>query len=81
MNKTQLSSNAVIYAILALNSEISISKDYLDSPELNPEERENETATLEDLEMAFMEFLELYKTYLKADKNLPSIDELLNSEL
>lgn len=76
-----LSSNAVIYAILSLNSEISLQKDYLDSPELSIEEKENEEEILDDLEQAFMEFLDLYKSYTRKDKELPSIDELLNSEL
>jgi hypothetical protein len=76
-----LSSNAVIYAILSLNSEISLQKDYLDSPGISIEERENEEEILDDLEQAFMEFIDLYKSYARKDKELPSIDELLNSEL
>ena len=78
---TNLSSTAVIYAILSINSEIALQKEYLASPDIDPDERENEEDILEDLEQAFMEFLELYKEHLKADKQLPSIDELLNSEL
>ncbi len=76
-----LSSNAVIYAILSLNSEISLQKDYLDSPDLSVEEKENEEEILDDLEQAFMEFIDLYKSYTRKDKELPTIDELLNSEL
>jgi hypothetical protein len=76
-----LSSNAVIYAILSLNSEITLQKDYLDSPDLSVEDRENEEEILDDLEQAFMEFIDLYKSYTRKDKELPSIDELLNSEL
>lgn len=76
-----LSSNAVIYAILSLNSEISLQKDYLDSPDLSIEEKENEEEILDDLEQAFMEFVDLYKSYTRKDKELPGIDELLNSEL
>ena len=76
-----LSSTAVIYAILSINSEIALQKEYLASSDIDPEERENEEDILEDLEQAFMEFLELYKQYLKADAQLPSIEELLNSEL
>ncbi len=76
-----LSSTAVIYAILSINSEIALQKEYLASSDIDPEERENEEDILEDLEQAFMEFLELYKQYLKADSQLPSIEELLNSEL
>lgn len=76
-----LSSNAIIYAILSLNSEISLQKEYLDSPELSLEDKENEQGILDDLEQAFMEFVDLYKSYTRKDKQLPSIDELLNSEL
>lgn len=76
-----LSSNAVIYAILSLNSEVALQKEYLDSPEISVEDRENEEEILSDLEQAFMEFVELYKSYTRKNKELPSIDELLNSEL
>ena len=76
-----LSSNAVLYAILSLNSEIALQKEYLDSPELSVEDRENEEGILDDLEQAFMEFIDLYKSYTKKDNELPTIEELLNSEL
>ncbi|MCK5830652.1 MAG: hypothetical protein KAH20_10145 [Methylococcales bacterium] len=76
-----LSSNAVIYAILSLNSEVALQKEYLDSLGVSVEERENEEEILSDLEQAFMEFVDLYKSYTKKNKELPSIDELLNSEL
>ncbi|KAF3982973.1 MAG: hypothetical protein HFP81_09655 [Methylococcales symbiont of Hymedesmia sp. n. MRB-2018] len=78
---TPLSSNAVLYAILALNSEIALQKEYLESPELSPEDQENEEGILDDLEQAFMEFIDLYKSFLGKDKELPSIEELLNSAL
>ena len=51
-----LTNNAIIYAILAINSEIA-------------------------LQQAFMEFVDIYKIRCKADKELPDIDELLNSQL
>ena len=76
-----LSSNAVLYAILSLNSEIELQKEYLDSPDISAEDRENEEGILDDLEQAFMEFVDLYKSYTRNDKDLPSIEELLNSEL
>jgi len=76
-----LSSNAVIYAILSLNSEIALQKEYLDSSQLSVEDKENEQGILDDLEQAFMEFIDLYKSYVRKDKTLPSIDDLLNSEL
>ena len=76
-----LSSNAVLYAILSLNSEIELQKEYLDSPDISAEDRENEEGILDDLEQAFMEFIDLYKSYTRNDKDLPSIEELLNSEL
>ena len=80
MNET-ISSNAIIYAILALNSEIELQKEYIDSPELPVEDKENEEEILGDMEQAFMEFLSLYKARGKKDKTLPSIDELLTSKL
>ena len=76
-----LSSNAVLYAILSLNSEIELQKEYLDSPDISVEDKENEEGILDDLEQAFMEFVDLYKSYTRNDKDLPSIEELLNSEL
>lgn len=76
-----LTNNAIIYAMLALNSEIFLQKEYLDSGDVPGDERDNEESILEDLEQAFMEFVELYKSRLKADKSLPSLDELLNSPL
>ncbi len=76
-----LSSNAIIYAILSLNSEIGLQKEYLDSPEILVEDRSNEEEILSDLEQAFMEFVDLYKSYTRKDKQLPNIEELLNSEL
>lgn len=76
-----LSSNAVLYAILSLNSEIALQKEYLDSSGLSGEEKENEEGILDDLEQAFMEFIDLYKMHTHKDKSLPSIEELLNSEL
>ncbi len=76
-----LSSNAVLYAILSLDSEIALQKEYLGSPELSSEDKENEEGILDDLEQAFMEFVDLYKTHTRQDKDLPSLDDLLNSEL
>lgn len=76
-----LSSNAIIYAILSLNSEISLQKEYLNSSDIPVDERENEEEMLDDLEQAFMEFIEHYKPYRHADKTLPDINELLTSEL
>ncbi len=76
-----LSSNAIIYAILSLNSEITLQKDYLDSPDITLEDQENEEEILDDLEQAFMEFIDCYKSYTRKDKALPSIDQLLNNEL
>ncbi|MGR9114217.1 MAG: hypothetical protein ACU85E_00500 [Gammaproteobacteria bacterium] len=76
-----ISNNAVIYAILSLNSEIALQKDYLDSPDIPAEDTENEEGILADLEQAFMEFIDLYKKRLNKDKSLPSLEDLLHSEL
>ncbi len=76
-----LSSNAIIYAILSLNSEVALQKEYLDSPDVEPDERENEEEILDDLEQAFMEFVEFYKGCRRQDKALPAIDELLMNPL
>ena len=80
MNET-ISNNAMIYATLALNSEVDLQRDYLESDDVPEDERDNEEEILADLEQAFMEFVDLYKNRCKADKDLPSIDELLNSQL
>lgn len=79
--KPSPSNNAVIYAILAINSEVALQKDYLDSEDVPSEDAANEAEILEELEQAFMEFVEIYKARLKLDKTLPSLDELLNSQL
>lgn len=76
-----ISNNAIIYAILALNSEVALQQDYLASDDISNEDRGNEEDILEDLQQAFMEFVDVYKGRCKIDKNLPSLDELLNSEL
>lgn len=76
-----LSSNAVIYAILALNSEVTLQKEYLDSPDISSEERDNEEGILDDLEQAFMEFVDFYKSCRKQDSSLPELGELLTSAL
>jgi hypothetical protein len=79
--KNDLSNNAIIYATLALNSEIALQQEYLESDDVPEDERENEQEILEDLQQAFMEFVDLYKSRAKTDKDLPDIDELLNSQL
>jgi hypothetical protein len=76
-----ISNNAMIYAILALDSEVNLQQEYLESDELPEDEREDEEGILEDLQQAFMEFVDIYKKRSNADKSLPSIDELLNSEV
>ena len=75
-----ISNNALILALLSLNGEIIIQKDYLESGEIEEDEIENEQEVLDDLEQAFMEFVDLYKARSKADKNLPSLEELLAGE-
>lgn len=77
----KISNNALIYATLALNSEVDLQREYLDSDDVPDDERDNEEDILGDLEQAFMEFVDLYKNRCKADKLLPTIDELLNSQL
>jgi hypothetical protein len=77
----KISNNAMIYATLALNSEVDLQREYLDSDDVPEDELENEEEILADLEQAFMEFVDLYKNRCKDDKELPSIDELLNSQL
>jgi len=76
-----LTNNAIIYAILAINSEIALQQGYLESDDVPEDERENEEEILEDLQQAFMEFVDIYKIRCRADKELPDIDELLNSQL
>jgi hypothetical protein len=76
-----ISNNAMIYAILALDSEVNLQQEYLESDEVSEEERDEEIGVLDDLQQAFMEFVDIYKKRSKADKSLPSIDDLLNSEV
>jgi hypothetical protein len=80
MNET-ITNNAVIYATLALNSEIALQREYLESDEVPEDEVENEEELLADLEQAFMEFVDIYKARCKADDQLPPLEELLNNEL
>lgn len=75
-----ISNNALILALLSLNGEIAIQKDYLDSGEVPEDEMEDEQEVLEDLEQAFMEFVDVYKGRSRNDKELPSLDELLAGE-
>ncbi|MEY4717485.1 MAG: hypothetical protein RL563_103 [Pseudomonadota bacterium] len=75
-----ISNNALILALLSLNGEIAIQKDYLDSGEVPDDEIEDEQEVLEDLEQAFMEFVDVYKARSRNDKELPSLDELLAGE-
>ncbi|MDD1622756.1 MAG: hypothetical protein LUQ11_14865 [Methylococcaceae bacterium] len=75
-----ISNNALILALLSLNGEIAIQKDYLDSGEVPEDEVTDEEEVLDDLEQAFMEFVDVYKARAKSDKSLPSLDELLAGE-
>ena len=77
----ELSNNAVIYALLALNSEAALQREYVESPDVPADERDDEEDVLADLEQAFMEFVDFYKGRCKADKTLPSLDELLAEPL
>jgi hypothetical protein len=81
MTENQLTNNAIIYALLSLNSEIILQKEYLESDDVPEEDLDNEQDILDDLEQAFMEFVDVYKSRCKADKSLPDLDELLNSQL
>lgn len=76
-----LSSNAILYATLALNSEVALQREYLASDEVPEDERENEEDILDDLEQAFMEFVDLYKNRRQSEPDLPTLEELLNSQL
>lgn len=76
-----LSNNAVILALLALNGEIAIQKEYLESEEIPEEDVTEEEEVLDDLEQAFMEFVDLYKARAKADSSLPDLEELLAGEV
>jgi len=75
-----ISNNALILALLSLNGEIAIQKDYLESGEVPEDEFDDEQEVLDDLEQAFMEFVEAYKVRAKNDQSLPSLEELLAGE-
>jgi hypothetical protein len=72
-----ISNNALILALLSLNGEIAIQKDYLDSDDIPEDDVTDEEEVLEDLEQAFMEFVDVYKARAKSDTSLPDLDELL----
>jgi len=72
-----ISNNALILALLSLNGEIAIQKDYLESDEIPEDEISDEEEVLEDLEQALMEFVDVYKARAKADSGLPDLEELL----
>ncbi|MDD4916027.1 MAG: hypothetical protein PHW13_13450 [Methylococcales bacterium] len=75
-----ISNNALILALLSLNGEIAIQKDYLDSDDIPEEDVTDEEEVLDDLEQAFMEFVDVYKARSQADGTLPDLDELLAGE-
>ncbi|MBS3965254.1 MAG: hypothetical protein KGZ80_12335 [Methylomonas sp.] len=75
-----ISNNALILALLSLNGEIAIQKDYLESDDIPEDEIDEERDVLDDLEQAFMEFVDFYKTRAKADKSLPDLEDLLAGE-
>jgi hypothetical protein len=72
-----ISNNALILALLSLNGEIAIQKDYLESDEIPADDVTDEEEVLEDLEQAFMEFVDVYKARANSDNTLPDLDELL----
>lgn len=73
----EISSTTLMYAILAVDSEANIQRDYLDSDEIPEDDIENEEGILDDLEQALMELIDVYKGRYKAEPTLPSIEELL----
>lgn len=75
-----ISNNALILALLSLNSEIAVQKDYLESDEIPEDDITDEEDVLEDLEQAFMEFVEVYKSRAKSDNSLPDLEDLLAGE-
>jgi len=75
-----ISNNALILALLSLNGEIAIQKDYLESDDIPEDDIADEEEVLSDLEQAFMEFVEVYKTRANNDQTLPDLDELLSGE-
>jgi len=75
-----ISNNALILALLSLNGEIAIQKDYLDSDDIAEDDVADEEEVLEDLEQAFMEFVDVYKARASNDTTLPNLEELLAGE-
>jgi hypothetical protein len=75
------SDHALIYAILALNSEVSLQNTYLESTESQLHERDEDQQILADIEQALMEFINLYQQRCKQNPQLSKIDELLTREL
>lgn len=75
-----ISNNALILALLSLNGEIAIQKEYLESGDVPDDEFEEEQEVHDDLEQAFMEFVDVYKARARKDETLPSLEELLAGE-
>ena len=75
-----ISNNALILALLSLNGEIAIQKDYLDSDDIAEDDVADEEEVLEDLQQAFMEFVDVYKARASNDTTLPNLEELLAGE-
>ena len=79
--KNNLSNNAIIYALLALDGEISLQREYLESDAVPDEDLDGENELLEDLEQAFMEFVDVYKERRHEDNELPTLEDLLENSL
>jgi len=76
-----LSNNAIIYAFAVFeqrNHPAERISGFRGCARRRNRQRED---ILDDLEQAFMEFVDVYKSRCRADKSLPDLDELLNSQL
>lgn len=75
----EISSRALINAILAINSEIKRCEQLLESENVSEDELENTGEFLLELQTSFGEFVALYKDRQTITKGLPNIDDILAS--
>lgn len=77
----EISSRALINAILAIDSEIKRCEQFLESEELSEDDLENNGEFLLELQTSFGEFVGLYKERQSTTTGLPNLDNLLGKPL
>lgn len=75
-----ISNHALIHALISLNNEIAIQKDYLETDDIPEDDIAEEEEVLNDLEQAYQEFVDIYTARAQEDDSLPDLDDLLAGE-